>query len=311
MEKHVSQGKLGRRRFAGTAAATVGVSLLAPPGLALAAGKGPESCEPVGPLSLPEGVPLTPGVVADQRARKPIFLAGLNAGHAAHAVAEVLFWTDIMMEHALFMALLMPGDSLRAARSEARQFQVLFAQHFVSARDNHYRDDELYPLLASTRSSVLEFIEYKRRMQRAQEAGTLKSLVWPLFFDHIAREAERFAARLELYATGFAALQRDEVRAFWTRIMAEHLEFIAHLLDPQEKALVGQANARADTLYQANTQLVASGQLAMMADDVIDFKTAAEQGIETGQIKSIIDPALADHVLREAVRFSDEIRRAQ
>ncbi|MGK3987876.1 DUF2935 domain-containing protein [Sorangium sp. So ce136] len=311
MEKHVSQGKLGRRQFAGRAAATVGVSLLAPPGLALAAGKGPEICEPVGPLSLPEGVPLTPGVVADQRARKPIFLAGANAGHAAHAIAEVLFWTDIMMEHALFMALLMPGDSLRAARNEARQFQVLFAQHFVSARDNHYRDDELYPLLAATRSSVLELIEYKRRMQRAQEAGTLKSLVWPLFFDHIAREAERFAARLELHATGFAALQRDEVRAFWTRIMAEHLEFIAHLLDPQERALVEQANARADTLYQANTQLVASGQLAMMADDVIDFKTAAEQGIETGQIKSIIDPSLADHVLREAVRFSDEIRRAQ
>ncbi|XYH93124.1 DUF2935 domain-containing protein [Sorangium sp. So ce1128] len=311
MEKHVSQGKLGRRQFAGRAAATVGVSLLAPPGLALAAGKGTESCEQVGPLSLPEGVPLTPGVVADQRARKPIFLAGLNADHAAHAVAEVLFWTDIMMEHAMFMALLMPGDNLRAARGEARQFQVLFAQHFVSARDNDYHDDELYPLLAATRSSVLEFIEYKRRMQRAQEAGTLKSLVWPLFFDHIAREAERFAARLELYANGFAALQRDEVGAFWTRIMAEHLEFIAHLLDPQERALVGQANARADALYQANTQLVGSGQLAMMADDVIDFKTAAEQGIETGQIKSIIDPALADHVLREAVRFSDEIRRAQ
>ncbi|WP_237244249.1 MULTISPECIES: DUF2935 domain-containing protein [Sorangium] len=27
-------------------------------------------------------------------------------------------------------------------------------------------------------------------------------------------------------------------------------------------------------------------------------------------IKSIIAPSLADHVLREAVRFSDEVRRA-
>ncbi|WP_437774425.1 DUF2935 domain-containing protein [Sorangium sp. So ce1097] len=311
MEKRVSQGKFGRRRFAGRAAATVGVSLLAPPGLALAADKGAGSCEPVGPLSLPEGVPQTPGIVADQRARKPIYLPGMHAGLAAHALAEVLFWTDIMMEHAMFIALLMPGDRLSVPRSEARQFQVVFAQHFVSARDRAYRDDELYPLLASTRSSVLQFIEYKRRRQREQEAGTLKSLVWPLFFDHIAREAERFAARLALFASGGAGFQRDEVEAFWTRIMAEHLEFIAHLLDPQERALVGQANARADAMYQAHMQHVGSGQLAVMADDVIDFKTAAEQGIETGQIKSIIDPSLADHVLREAVRFSDEIRRAR
>ncbi|WP_437284107.1 DUF2935 domain-containing protein [Sorangium sp. So ce406] len=311
MEKRVSQGKFGRRRFAGRAAATVGVSLLAPTGLALAVEKGAVSCESVGPLSLPEGLPQTPGILVDQRATKPIYLPGMHAGHAAQALSEVLFWTDIMMEHAMFMALLMPGDALRAPRAEARQFQVLFAQHFVSARDRAYRDDELYPLLSDTRSSVLQFIEYKRRMQRQQEAGTLKSLVWPLFFDHIAREAERFAGRLDLFASGGAGFQRDEVGAFWTRIMAEHLEFIAHLLDPQERALVGQANARADAMYQANIQLVGSGQLAMMADDVIDFKTAAEQGIETGQIKSIIDPSLADHVLREAVRFSDEVRRAR
>ncbi|WP_437729994.1 DUF2935 domain-containing protein [Sorangium sp. So ce1335] len=311
MEKRVSQGKFGRRRFAGRAAATVGVSLLAPPGLALAVDKGAGSCEPVGPLSLPEGVPQTPGILVDQRAKKPIYLPGMHAGLAAHALAEVLFWTDIMMEHAMFIALLMPGDRLRAERDEARQFQVLFAQHFVSSRDRAYRDDELYPLLAQTRSSVLQFLEYKRRMQAAQEAGALKSLVWPLFFDHIAREAERFAGRLDLLANGGAGFQRDEVGSFWTRIMAEHLEFIAHLLDPQERQLVDQANARAGAMYQAHIQRVGAGHLASMADEVIDFKTAAEQGIETGQVKSIIDPSLADHVLREAVRFSDEIRRAQ
>jgi hypothetical protein len=36
-------------------------------------------------------------------------------------------------------------------------------------------------------------------------------------------------------------------------------------------------------------------------DDIIDFKTAAEKGIHTGKIKSIINPALADHVRREAL----------
>ena len=42
---------------------------------------------------------------------------------------------------------------------------------------------------------------------------------------------------------------------------------------------------------------------------IIDFKTAAERGIQEGRIKSIIHPALADHVRREAVRFRDELQR--
>lgn len=32
--------------------------------------------------------------------------------------------------------------------------------------------------------------------------------------------------------------------------------------------------------------------------------------IQVGEIKSIIDPAFADHVRREAVRFGDELARA-
>ncbi|WP_437274880.1 DUF2935 domain-containing protein [Sorangium sp. So ce375] len=310
MEKRAAQGKLGRRQFAGGAMATAGVSLLATPSLALP-DKSAALCESIGPLALPEGAAYTPGIAVDRRARKPIFLPGPGAGYAAHAVSEVLFWTDIMMEHAMFISLLMPGDHLRGPRSEARRFQDLFARHFLSARDSGYADYGISPLLSSTRSSVQRFIEYKRRMQRAQESGSLRSLVWPLFFDHIAREAERFVVRLDRLAYGDTALQSDEVSAFWTRIMADHLEFIAHLLDPQERALVDQAVERAGQLYEAHAFRVDSGQLATLADEVIDFKTAAEQGIETGQIKSIIDPALADHVLREAVRFSDEVRRAQ
>lgn len=54
----------------------------------------------------------------------------------------------------------------------------------------------------------------------------------------------------------------------------------------------------------------ASGPPGPLWISITDFKTAAEQGIETGQIKSIIHPALADHVRREAVRFRDELLRA-
>ena len=52
------------------------------------------------------------------------------------------------------------------------------------------------------------------------------------------------------------------------------------------------------------------GPVEKAVDDIIDFKTAAEKGIQTGKIKSIIHPALADHVRREALKAADELKRA-
>ncbi len=46
------------------------------------------------------------------------------------------------------------------------------------------------------------------------------------------------------------------------------------------------------------------------AETILDFKTKAARDIEAGRIKSIIDPRLADHVRREALKFVDELKRA-
>ncbi len=46
------------------------------------------------------------------------------------------------------------------------------------------------------------------------------------------------------------------------------------------------------------------------AQTILDFKTEAARDIEAGRIKSIIDPRLADHVRREALKFADELNRA-
>jgi dissimilatory sulfite reductase (desulfoviridin) alpha/beta subunit len=43
---------------------------------------------------------------------------------------------------------------------------------------------------------------------------------------------------------------------------------------------------------------------------ILDFKTQAVRDIEAGRIKSIIDPRLADHVRREALKFLNELKRA-
>ena len=92
--------------------------------------------------------------------------------------------------------------------------------------------------------------------------------------------------------------------------MAEHSDFIAHLLDPQEGDLIRQAlQASAKFQQLGKTRPVSMPAAHAAAEEIINFKTAAEKGIQTGKIKSIIDPALADHVRREAVKFADELKR--
>lgn len=93
--------------------------------------------------------------------------------------------------------------------------------------------------------------------------------------------------------------------------MGEHADFIAHLLDSVEAALIQKAMQTSGAFRQMNKSTPSSkAPLEKAVNDIIDFKTAAEKGIQTGQIKSIIHPTLADHVRREALKAADELKRA-
>src|SRR4051812_26487918 len=138
----------------------------------------------------------------------------------------------------------------------------------------------------------------------------MRSLVWPLFFTHTAREADRFATRLELYNRRQIELDRPEVVDFWSKTMGEHSAFIAHLLDPDERLLIGQASKLEHAFLDQDLRHVGSDDMMKAAHEVLDFKTVGEKGIYAGKIKSIISPRLASHVRREAVKFIDELQRA-
>ncbi len=228
-----------------------------------------------------------------------------------HSVADTLFWGDIMMEHAMFFVMLMPGAELAGPRGEAERFQRQFADHLAGLRSGTVRQGDHITLNNRTMSLASAFIDYKARMEAAQTSGQMRSLVWPSFFDHTRKEAERFTRRLAQLNGGNAAFDRREVVPFWADKMEEHALFINDLLDPDEAALKQVAETAAGQFASLERAPVRSKDPAMAAaQTIINFKTAAEKGIQTGQIKSIIHPALADHVRREAVRFKDELTRA-
>ena len=240
---------------------------------------------------------------------KPVYLpAGDDA--VSHSVADTLFWTDQMAEHASFFVMLMPGRELAGPRARAEKFQASFAAQMEKTRTARLDKTNYVAFNRATADMTKSLIDFKREMQHAQESGRMRSLVWPLFFDHTAREGERFVRRLDQLSKGDADLDASEVVEFWARIMDEHAEFIAHLLDPQEDALIEKALGSSAAFRELREKRGSKAEADALAKGIIDFKTAAGKGITAGQIKSIIPPALADHVRREAVKFEDELKRA-
>ena len=241
---------------------------------------------------------------------KPIYVTRPGSlDPVEHSVADTLFWGEQMMEHAMFFAMLMPGAALAQQRGRAEQFQRQFTDHLALLRRSRLDRGNYAAFNSSTLALTTALIQYKREMQEAQDGGRMHSLVWPLFFDHTAGEAERFASRLGQLNQGNASYSRAEVIPFWSDKMAEHSQFIAHLLDPEERLLI-EASEETSDLFRGLERNPSRGGAEAAVQAIIDFKTAAGQGIQSGAIDSIINPALADHVRREAIRFQDELRRS-
>ena len=250
-----------------------------------------------------------PGVITISGAKKPVFVPAMGSTDpVAHSLAESLFWLDQEMEHARFFIMHMPSPDLDTQRAQVMQFQNDFTARLTAVRSGGADRANLASFNRPTIELVRRFLDVKRQMEKAQESGQLKSLAWPTFFEHVALEGERFANRLEKFSGGKVELDRSEIVGFWSRIMADHADFIAHLLDPEEKALVQKA-MQTSGAWRAAKSGGSKDKVKNSLDEFITFKKTAQKGVEAGQIKSIIHPLLADHVLREALKFSDELKR--
>ena len=289
------------------------------------------------PPTVPPGFVMqtrTGGTEAESRFEKPVVLPDRGEqSPSLHAWADARFWTDIMAEHALFFTLLMPPELAPKEREEAQAFHKRFSELFATIEGGGPPESsELKTFTSLVTEAVKPFIDYKARLGDAQTSGSLRSLVWPLFFDHTRHEAERLVRRLDTLASGESELDRSEVAEFWTNIMDEHARFAAHLLDPDEHELIetcmktsrvfadlhqgglgGVVSALADEPGTVTDSLIRNPEtdaIMSAAQTILDFKTQAARDVEAGRIKSIIDPRLADHIRREAMKFIDELRRA-
>jgi len=232
---------------------------------------------------------------------------------AAHSHAENLFWTDIMREHTAFLALLMPGPDLAAQRARAEALQHSFSTQLDRIRSTTTDRSNFAALNQATVESIKPLIELKQSILDSQNAGKVHTLIWPTFLEHAIHEAQRGSARLARLASGDVTLTYIEVLEFWTEMMSDHAALLAHLLDPKEADLIATALDTSAQFkgYRNNVQSkgLRGVQVLTAAEELIDFETATQTGVNLGTIRSIIPPMLADHVRREALKFVDELKR--
>lgn len=169
-------------------------------------------------------------------------------------------------------------------------------------------------------------VQFKTNILDGMLQCKLFTFNFPLLIIHIRREALFYInhlERLQRHMTVDFIQEAIEEEKFWNGQMAEHAQFIRHLLDPTESGLIVQAEGfdkQFKTLEQKVPQAsLTKKDLSLLTRETItatralsDFKAAGTEGLLTCKIKSIIIPLLADHVLREAnhyLRILDRSKR--
>lgn len=168
-------------------------------------------------------------------------------------------------------------------------------------------------------------VQFKTKILEGMLQCKLFTFNFPLLIIHIRREALFYInhlERLQRHMVVDFVQEAIEEEKFWNRQMAEHAQFIRHLLDPTESGLIVKAEGF-DRQFNSLEQKVPGASLNK--SDIInltretiaatrafrDFKAAGTEGLLTCKIKSIIIPLLADHVLREANHYMRILNRSK
>lgn len=246
---------------------------------------------------------------------------------------ELVFWLHIMHEHAIFIRMGLPCNErelIREAVDFANDFQKLQTRaQGINGSSNFLEVVNLALEL------VIEFREYKLRILRLRLTCQLGGTNFPLFLDHVSREAEYLilllekARRTEMsnqVSRNISSLTGETV--FWHRIMADHSKFIRQFLDPSERKLIDMAQDFShefdDFYHQAKDfQSMLRGfkpvgaferfvdQSQESVEQLRDFKGSAEKLIRECKLLGNITADLAHHVKEEAQYFLKVLARIE
>lgn len=163
-------------------------------------------------------------------------------------------------------------------------------------------------------------IRYKSKLINLLSKCKLYMHVYLLMIDHNRREAITFNDILNKLLNKNNPIdtikEAMDEELFWNDIMGEHAMFIRGMLDPSEKLLFNIANETAMKYEKLNQSLKSvnmfndfTSKSISLTKSIQKFKTDSVEGILGCQILSVIPPILADHVLREANHYLNNLEQ--
>lgn len=206
---------------------------------------------------------------------------------------EIEFWSRQLSEHALFVHLGILDQPLRIRALELHQAWEEYRKIRKNLPPREINGRAL-ALAIDTKSFLSHVYD---RLAKGQWIGWL----WPLFIDHIRREGDYFIDVMQ-----HKAHDAESTCKTWIVFMAEHAAFAAHLLDPTEAQKIRQATTFIGEFERLHGGCNAMNEqlLTMTAKAGKELDTYfASLGVGSAQLKSIIHPVLAEHVVREGRRF--------
>lgn len=239
------------------------------------------------------------------------------------SLTENKFWLRIMKEHSYFL-----GEGFSRNDKHLIQQTDRFYHYFQEQEKRAYQTPNNVTAVRKLNEDSIQLVlglrNFKRNLLIMIINCKVKGFNFPLLVDHIAREAEYFMRTLKKFNEGILDPIQDTIikeNVFWLRIMMEHSRFIASLLDQSERNLVVQARKFGDDfevllnqardvesmLYKKSPTYPIIGRLNKDSENAThelrNFKQAGLDLIKSCQIRNVIDPLLADHVVREADHF--------
>ena len=210
----------------------------------------------------------------------------------------IKFFSRQLSEHALFMNLGLVDSDLK------RRADVLHAdwEAFRTSVPDAATSD-LVPRAVELAAPLRGFTsEVHDRVIGGEWLGWLV----PTLLEHMNRELDYFVATVRAPAPKTGLLAASDELCMWLRHNAEEAAFAAHLLDPSETVLIGQAQGFVekfgDLLEGCGSMEHGFVGLSAKASHLFD-RYLSGSGIGTPKVRSVIHPVLALHVLRE-VRMS-------
>ena len=195
--------------------------------------------------------------------------------------------------------------------------QITRAEQRLRAGGMEQPSEEIVGQVRELNQKMMQLIDglirFKERILREVLACNLYTANYPLLIEHITREAKLYLQTIGDIEVGrMTAMDRRNTELFWNQIMMEHAEFIRGLLDPTEEELIDTADELAedfeellDMARQQDRRVsnALSKRTIEKTEEIRDFKAAGTKGIIGCEIRSVILPLLADHVLREANHY--------